>query len=89
MEQLPLWFLLLSLALPRVSLLFGYFGSEIPLITGLHGWVPPTIGLLVPRALVLILIFQDRGMSPWLIIHAIVMGFVYAAAGNARVRGVP
>ena len=89
MGQLPLWFLLLSLALPRVSLLFGYFGSEIPLITGLHGWVPPTIGLLVPRALVLILIFQDRGMSPWLIIHAIVMGFVYAAAGkNARVRGV-
>jgi len=89
MGQLPFWFLLLSLALPRVSLLFGYFGSEIPLITALHGWVPPTIGLLVPRALVLILIFQDRGMSPWLIVHAIVMGFVYAAAGkNARARRV-
>lgn len=82
MEQLPLWFLLLSLALPRISLLFGYFVVDIPIITSLHGWVPPVLGVLVPRALVLILIFQDTGMSPWLLIHAIVMGFVYVFAGS-------
>ena len=84
MEPLPMWFLLGALALPRLSLLFGYFVSDVSLIRGLHGWVSPTIGVLVPRALVLILIFQDRGMSPWLIVHAIVMSFVYLAAGGRR-----
>jgi hypothetical protein len=82
-EQLPLWFLLLALGLPRISLLFGYFIADIQIITSLHGWVPPALGVLVPRALVLILIFQDRGMSPWLLAHAIVMGAVYAAAGSS------
>jgi hypothetical protein len=82
-EQLPIWFLLLSLALPRVSLLGGYFIADIPLITSLSGWVPPTIGVLVPRALVLLLIFQDLGMSPWLLVHAVAMAFVYLAAGSA------
>jgi hypothetical protein len=81
-EQLPLWFLLLSLALPRISLLIGYFMTDISTITNLTGWLAPTLGVLVPRALVLILIFQDRGMSPWLLVHAIAMAAVYAAAGS-------
>ena len=82
MEQLPLWFLLLSLALPRISLLIGYFIADISIITNVHGWIAPALGVLVPRALVLILIFQDRGMSPWLLVHAIAMVAVYAAAGS-------
>ncbi len=82
MEQLPLWFLLVSLALPRASLLVGYFIVDIPSITNLHLWTAPTLGLLVPRALVLILIFQDRGMSPWLLVHAVAMALVYAAAAS-------
>jgi hypothetical protein len=81
-EQLPLWFLLLSLALPRISLLIGYFITDISIITNLNGWIPPALGVLVPRALVLILIFQDLGMSPWLLVHAIAMAAVYAAAGS-------
>lgn len=82
MEQLPLWFLLVSLALPRISLLIGYFITDISIITSLNGWVAPAIGVLIPRALVLILIFQDRGMSPWLLVHAIAMAAVYVAAGE-------
>ena len=82
MEQLPLWFLLLSLALPRVSLLTGYLVADISIITNLSGWIAPALGVLVPRSLVLILIFQDRGMSPWLVVHAIAMAAVYAAAGS-------
>jgi hypothetical protein len=81
-EQLPLWFLLLSLLLPRVSLLVGYFIADVRVITDLDGWVAPTLGVLVPRALVLILIFVDRGMSPWLLIHGLVMAFVYLAVGS-------
>ena len=82
MELLPLWFLVLSLLLPRVCLLVGYFGAEMPSITSLHGWMPPALGILVPRALVILLIFMDHGMSPWLLVHALAMAFVYLIAGS-------
>jgi hypothetical protein len=71
--SLPLWFLLLSLLLPRVSLLIAYFTDTLTVFS-LTTWVSPTLGVLIPRALVLILIFQDRGMSPWLLVHAFVDG---------------
>ena len=82
--QLPLWFLLVSLALPRIALLLGYFVADLPLLTNLHGWIPPALGVVVPRALVLILVFQDRGMSGWLLVHAIAMGATYATAGSRK-----
>jgi len=81
MENLPLWFLILSLFLPRVSLIIAYFGDLLSPFN-LHGWVPPTIAVLIPRVLVLIMIFQDRGFSPWLVAHGIAMVFVYLAAGS-------
>jgi hypothetical protein len=84
LEQLPIWFLFLSLLLPRLSLLCGYFIFDISIIVHLQGWVPPILAVLIPRALILILIFQDRGMSPWLIVHAVAMGFVYLAAGESK-----
>ena len=83
MDSLPLWFLLLALFLPRVSLIIAYFADLLPPFD-LHGWVPPTIGVLMPRVLVLIMIFQDRGFSPWLIVHGIGMVIVYLSAGGGR-----
>ncbi len=83
MEQLPLWFLLLSLVLPRVSLLIAYLTRGLEAYN-LHGWVPPALTIVVPRVLVLILIFMDRGFSPWLVAHAIAMVFVYLAAGRQQ-----
>jgi hypothetical protein len=85
MEQLPLWFLLLSLLLPRISLLIAYLTGGLE-THNLHGWIPSAVAILVPRALVLILIFMDRGFSPWLLAHAIVMACVYAAGGGSRSR---
>jgi len=79
--NLPLWFLLLSLFLPRVSLLVAYFTDTLAGFD-LTTWVPLTLGVLIPRALVLILIFQDRGMSPWLLVHAFAMAIVYLVAGE-------
>ena len=91
MESLPLWFLILALFLPRVSLVIAFFRNLLPPF-GFHGWVPPTLAVLLPRILVLIMIFEDRGFSPWLIVHGIVMAFVYLGSrrkglrpfGNAR-----
>jgi hypothetical protein len=85
MEQLPLWFLLLSLALPRVALLIACLTDGLKAYS-LHGWIPPGLAILFPRVLVLILIFMDRGFSLWLFVHAIVMVFVYLGAGG-RSRG--
>lgn len=84
MPHLPLWFLLGSLLLPRVALMIGYFVADAPLVVHLHGWIPLSLGVLVPRALVLILVFQDRGMSDWLLLHAIAMGSAYLTAGSRR-----
>ena len=81
MEQLPLWFLLLSLVLPRVALLIAYLTDGLDAYS-LHGWVPPGLAILFPRVLVLILIFMDRGFSLWLFVHAVFMAFVYLAAGS-------
>ena len=83
MDQLPLWFLLLSLLLPRICLVTAYCFDN-PCIYNLPGWVPLTLGVLIPRALVLIAIFQDRGMSPWLLVHAIAMAAVYLMVASSR-----
>ena len=85
MEQLPLWVLLISLALPRVALLIAYLTNGLEAYS-LHGWVPPGLAILFPRVLVLIMIFIDRGFSLWLLVHAIVMVFVYLAAGKGQQR---
>ena len=78
--DLPLWFLVLSLFVPRISLLIGYF-EALPSFV-LTGWVSFALAVLIPRALVLILIFQDRGMSGWLFVHAAAMALVYSSAGR-------
>ena len=83
MEHLPLWFLLISLVLPRVSLLIASLTHGLEAYQ-LHGWVPPVLAIVVPRVLVLILIFMDRGFSPWLVAHAVAMVFVYLGAGRRQ-----
>jgi hypothetical protein len=81
MDQLPLWFLVLSLFLPRVSLIFSYFLNDLTSYS-LNGWIPPTLAVFMPRILVIILIFQDRGFSGWIIVHAIALICVYGGAGS-------
>ena len=82
-KQLPLWYLLLSLLLPRICLVVAYYVDKLALYS-LTGWVPPVLGVLIPRALVLIIIFQDRGFSPWLLVHAIIMAAAYNKAHRSR-----
>ena len=85
MHSLPLWFLVLSLFLPRVSLLIAYFEHDLARYH-LTGWIPPTLAVLIPRALVLILIFEDRGFSGWLLVHAIAMACVYGGTASKTKR---
>ncbi len=83
MEQLPLWFLIVAIFLPRIALLIGYVADDL-VPYHLHGWMPPILGVFLPRILVIVLIFQDRGMSGWLLVHGAAMAAVYASAGAQK-----
>lgn len=52
----------------------------------MHGWIPPALGVVVPRALVILLIYQDRGFSWWLVLHAVVMACVYGGSGSKAAK---
>ena len=64
----PLWFLVLSLFLPRVALFLGW----------LEGWsfgvtiLPATLlWIFLPRVLVLISIYTLQGVGFWFLLHLI------------------
>jgi len=51
------------------------------------GWVPVILGVVVPRALVLVLIYRDQGLSGWFVTHAIVAVMVWGGiSGRKRKR---
>ena len=80
-HRLPFWFLVFSLFLPRVSLLVAWFyGVLVPF--HLHGWIPLVCAILLPRVLVLFLIYVDQGVSLWFLIHLVVAVAVWAGGGR-------
>ncbi len=75
-------FLVVSLFLPRLTLIFYYLIHQLPVNT-----VPFIGGILltvfIPRALILIYIAQNLGTnSPWFWIHLIVAVIFYFGGGK-------
>ncbi len=66
-----LGFLVFALFLPRVSLVVAWL-QGILLPFHLVGWIPLIFAILLPRALVLYLIYLDQGLSLWFVIHLVV-----------------
>lgn len=83
MESLPLWFLLLSLVLPRVCLVIAYFHHDLTSYP-LHGWIPPALAVVFPRVLLIVLVYLDRGFSGWLVAHAVFLFIVYVGCGKQQ-----
>lgn len=80
-HQLPLWFLVFALFLPRIALLVAWFdGALVPF--HLHGIIPLLFGIFLPRVLVLFLIYVDQGLSLWFLIHLVVALLVWAGGGH-------
>ncbi len=81
----PLWFLVLSLFLPRVALFIGWldgwsFGVPMPL-AGLLLWA------FLPRVLVLISIYALQGVGFWFLLHLVVAIVTWTgSAGYANTR---
>ncbi len=79
---LPLWFLIFSLFLPRIALIVGWFDRDLVHFYLGNSLIPPILALLVPRVLILFLIYQDQGFSTWFLIHAIALLLAYGGGGH-------
>jgi hypothetical protein len=86
-HRLPLWFLVFSLFLPRIALVVAWLqGVLIPF--HLQGLLPLLVAILLPRALVLYLIYLDQGISLWFLIHLVVAIAVWSGGGHQIQRRV-
>ena len=84
-HAIPLWFLVLSLFLPRICIVVAWFQHSMA------QFIPPSVNLIeiivaiiVPRILILFWIYQDQGITIWFLLHAIALIIAYGG-GSRRV----
>ncbi len=84
-HMLPLWFLVFSLFLPRVALFLMWLQHAL---TPFHldGIVPLLFAILLPRVLVLFIIYVDQGISLWFLIHLVAALMVWGGSGGYQSR---
>jgi hypothetical protein len=78
---LPLWFLVFALFLPRISLLILWLDNGLAAFH-LHGFLPLVVAVLLPRILVLYMIYLDQGISLWFIIHLVAALMAWGGSGR-------
>jgi hypothetical protein len=84
-HTLPFWFLVLALFLPRLSVAILWLENAlVPFHLG--GILPPIAWLILPRALVLYLIYLDQGISLWFIIHLIAACMMWGGSTHYHTR---
>ncbi len=83
-HTLPLWFLVFSLFLPRISLIIAWFDRDL-LRFHLDTLIAPILALLLPRVLILVLIYRDQGISLWFLIHLLAALLVWGGTGGRTV----
>jgi NADH:ubiquinone oxidoreductase subunit 4 (subunit M) len=82
-HTLPLWFLVLSLFLPRICMLIAWLQHSMTnYIPATVGLIPVIVALLVPRLLILFWIYEDQGIGLWFLIHLI--GLLCAWGGGSH-----
>jgi len=82
-HNIPLWFMVLSLFLPRICMVIAWLGhSMVQFIPPTLNIIPVIVALLIPRVLILVWIYQDQGISIWFLIHLI--GLLAAWGGGSH-----
>lgn len=76
MHEIGIWFLLLSLFIPRITLFFWWVTGNLPYNT------TPLVAdifasVLIPRILILVYIYGCMGMCAWFWIHLVMMLIVW------------
>jgi hypothetical protein len=82
---LPLWFLVFALFLPRIALFLLWLQNAL-VPFHLHGIIPLAFAILLPRALVLYLIYLDQGVSLWFLIHLVAAVLVWGGSSGYHSR---
>ena len=86
-HAIPLWFLVLSLFLPRLCILLAWLQHSMPsFIPSTVGLVPIIVAVLVPRILILFWIYQDQGITIWFLIHAVALLLAWGGGGQRVMR---
>ena len=80
-HALPLWFLVFSLFLPRVALLVLWLDGATAVFQ-MHGLLPLIVAVLLPRVMVLYLIYIDQGASLWFVIHLVAAVLTWGGSGG-------
>ena len=84
-HSIPLWFMVLSLFLPRICMVIAWVQhSMVHYIPPTVGIIPVIVALLIPRVLILFWIYQDQGIGFWFLIHLIGLLCAYGT-GSRRV----
>ena len=82
-HAIPLWFLVLSLFLPRICILLAWLQHSIPqFIPPVVGIIPIIVALLIPRVLILYWIYLDQGLGLWFLIHLIALLVAWGGTGG-------
>jgi hypothetical protein len=84
-HALPLWFLVFALFLPRITLLVAWLQTTL-VPFHLVGLIPVVFWALLPRALILYVIYLDQGFSTWFLIHAVAALLVWGGSGGYHSR---
>ena len=84
---IPLWFLVLSLFLPRICMALAWVQhSMTQFIPPTLGLIPIIVAMLIPRILILFWIYQDQGISLWFLIHLIALLLAWGGGGHRITR---
>ncbi len=84
-HTLPIWFLVFALLLPRISMALMWFeGALVPY--HLAGILPLLFWALLPRVLVLYLIYMDQGVNGWFLAHLVALLVVWSGGGHQMRR---
>ena len=85
---MDIYFLIFSLFFPRTVLLvyLFFFPAQFP-NNAVPQWADIVMGVLVPRILILIYIYQNMGAeNVWFIAHLVVLILTYFGGGRETIR---
>ncbi len=86
-STMPLWFLVLSLFLPRLCLVLAWLQHNLPAhLPASLNLIQIAVGLLIPRILILFWIYTDQGISLWFLIHAVALVFAWGGGSTRYAR---
>jgi hypothetical protein len=87
-HNIPLWFLVLSLFLPRICMALAWLQhSMTQFIPPVLSLIPVIVAMLIPRVIILFWIYRDQGLSIWFLIHLIALLLAWGGGGHRITRG--